>query len=240
LKPNRFPLCSSREAQGEITRAASMNRQFDPLVGPEALLATPRDGRTILTLRPRKTVYTQGDLASAVFYIQYGKIKLTVVSTNGKEAVLSILGKGEFFGQNCLVGQMQRTFTATALIECSLVRLEKALALTMIKEHPAFAAQLMTFLLNRSIRMQEDLIDQLFNSSEKRLARVLLLLANFGGEGQPESVIPRISQETLAEMIGTTRARVNTFMNKFRRMGFIDYNGHMRVHSSLLQVLLRD
>jgi CRP/FNR family cyclic AMP-dependent transcriptional regulator len=219
---------------------ASMSRETEAPVELKALLTKAGDGRTILKVRPKKTVFAQGDPAEAVFYIQQGKIKLTVLSAAGKEAVLAILGKGEFFGQDCLVGQMHTTFTASALIDCILMRLEKSVAARLIKQHPAFAARLMAFLLQRSIRMQEDMIDQLFNSSEKRLARVLLLLADFGSDDRAESVIPRISQETLAEMIGTTRSRVNTFMNEFRRLGFINYNGTVRVRSTLLQVLLRD
>jgi CRP-like cAMP-binding protein len=217
-----------------------MNREIEVPFELKTLLTMMGDGRTILKIRPKKVVFAQDDPADAIFYVQHGRIKLTVLSAGGKEAVLSILGKGDFFGQDCLVGQMQRTFTAAALTDCTITRLERAVALRLVKGHQAFAALLMTFLLQRGIRMQEDLIDQLFNSSEKRLARVLLLLANFGSDGPPESVIPRISQETLAEMIGTTRARVNAFMNDFRRKGFIDYNGELRVRSTLLQVLLRD
>ena len=220
--------------------ATSMSRESESAAELKMLLTKSGDERTILKVRPKRTVYAQGDAADAVFYIQNGRIKLTVISKSGKEAVLSILGKGDFFGQDCLVGQLQRTFTAAALTDCTIMRLEKAVALRLVKGHQAFAALLMTFVLQRGIRMQEDLIDQLFNSSEKRLARVLLLLANFGSDGPPESVIPRISQETLAEIIGTTRARVNAFMNDFRRRGFIDYNGELRVRSTLLQVLLHD
>ena len=204
------------------------------------LLAKPGDGRTILRFRPKRIVFAQGDPADAVFYIQHGGIKLTVLSENGKEAVIAILGKGDFFGQNCLVGQTQRAFSASALTECTLMRLDMALALDLVKRHPEFAALLMTFVLQRTIRMQEDLIDQLFNSSEKRLARLLLLMADFDNDPRPESVVPPISQETLAEMIGTTRSHVNSFMTKFRRSGFIDYNGTLTVRTSLLQVLLQD
>jgi CRP/FNR family cyclic AMP-dependent transcriptional regulator len=203
----------------------------------KSLLTKPGDGRTILKFRRNRTVFAQGDLASAVFYILDGGVKLTVLSESGREAVIAILRRGDFFGQNCLVGQMQRSFTASVLIDCTIMRLEKAIVPLMIKRHPEFAARLMSFLLQRTIRMQEDLIDQRFNSGEKRLARVLLMLADFDSKGGSESVIPRMSQETLAEMIGTTRSRVNIFMNEFRRRGFIKYNGGVKVRSTLLQVL---
>jgi CRP/FNR family cyclic AMP-dependent transcriptional regulator len=179
-------------------------------------------------------------VADAVFYIQQGKIKITVISEQGKEAVVAILGTGDFCGEGCLTGQPLRIATASAMTECVIVRLEKAAIIRVIHEEPAFSELFMSHLLTRTIRVEADLVDQLFNSSEKRLARALLLLANFGKEGKPEPVIAKISQETLAEMIGTTRSRVSSFMNKFRQLGFIDYNGHLEVHSSLLNVVLHD
>jgi CRP-like cAMP-binding protein len=185
-------------------------------------------------------VFAQGDPANAIFYLQKGRVKLTVVSHNGKEAVVAMLGAGDFFGEGCLARQAVRMSTATAMDECSIMRLEKARMIRMLHEEPAFSEVFLTHLLSRNIRVEEDLIDQLFNSSEKRLARLLLLMANFGKEGQPEPVIAKISQETLAEMIGTTRSRVSFFMNKFRKLGFIDYKDHLEVHSSLLNVILRD
>ena len=185
-------------------------------------------------------MFSQGDPAHAVFYIQKGKIKLTVVSKEGKEAVVAILGFGDFFGEGCLAGQSVRMATATTMSVCSIMRLEKAGVVRLLHEQPAFSDLLLHHLLSRNIRIEEDLVDQLFNSSEKRLARVLLLLANFGKDGKPEAVIPKISQETLAEIVGTTRSRVSFFMNRFRKMGFIDYNGGLEVHSSLLNVILHD
>jgi CRP/FNR family cyclic AMP-dependent transcriptional regulator len=185
-------------------------------------------------------VFSQGDPADTVFYIQKGKIKLAVVSKEGKEAVVGILGAGDFFGEGCLAGQSVRMATATTMSECSIMQLEKAGVVRLLHEQPAFSDLLLHHLLSRNIRIEEDLVDQLFNSSEKRLARVLLLLANFGKDGKPEAVIPKISQETLAEIVGTTRSRVSLFMNRFRKMGFIHYNGGLEVHSSLLNVILHD
>jgi CRP/FNR family cyclic AMP-dependent transcriptional regulator len=179
-------------------------------------------------------------VANAIFHVQHGKVKVTVVSQGGKEAVIAILGKGDFFGEGCLAGQPMRMARATAMTECSITRVERAVAIEMLQEDPGFSKRLLSYMLTRSIRIEEDLIDQLFNSSEKRLARALLLLANFGKEGKPEIVIPKISQELLAEMIGTTRSRVSFFMNKFRRLGFIEYNGTLEVHSSLINVVLHD
>ena len=185
-------------------------------------------------------LFSQGDAAEAVFYIQTGKVKLTVVSQQGKEAVIAILEPGAFFGQSCLAGQSIRTATATAVEDSNIVRINKDAMIRVLHEEPIFAELFMAYLLAHTIRVEEDLVDQLFNSSEKRLARVLLLLAHFGKEGKPETVITKISQETLAEMIGTTRSRVSFFMNKFRKMGFIDYNGELHVHSSLLNIVLHD
>jgi CRP/FNR family transcriptional regulator, cyclic AMP receptor protein len=208
----------------------------------KAFLAKMGDGRTAGEHRANQIIYSQGDAADSIFYIHKGKVKLTVVSNQGKEAVVAILGVGEFFGEGCLLsGQIKRMATATAMSVCSFTRLEKTAALRVLKDEPTFSEMFLQHLLARSIRIEEDLVDQLFNSSEKRLARVLLLLANFGKEGKPETVIiTKMSQETLAEIVGTTRSRVSFFMNKFRKMGFISYNGHLEVHSSLLNVVLHD
>jgi CRP/FNR family cyclic AMP-dependent transcriptional regulator len=198
------------------------------------------EGKTSAVFDANSVIFAQGNPADAVFNIQKGKVKLTVVSNAGKEAVIAMLGPGDFFGEGCLAGQLMRMSTATAMTECSIARLEKADVMEMLQKDPAFSKLLLSYMLTRTIRIEEDLIDQLFNSSEKRLARALLLLANFGKEGKPEAVIPKISQEVLADMIGTTRSRVSFFMNKFRRLGFIEYNGTLEVHSSLLNVILHD
>jgi CRP-like cAMP-binding protein len=187
-----------------------------------------------------QVVFSQGGVADAVFFIEVGQVKMTVVSEQGKEAVIAILGAGEFCGEGCLAGQTRRMATATAMADSEIMRLEKAAVIRTLHDEPAFSEMFVAHLLARNIRVEEDLVDQLFNSSEKRLARALLLLANFGKEGRPEPIIAKISQETLAEMIGTTRSRVSYFMNKFRDLGFIEYNGHMVVHSSLLSVVLHD
>ena len=207
---------------------------------PAEFLAKADAGRTISKYRAQQVVFSQGDAADSVFYVQKGKIKLTVVSSQGKEAVVALLGADEFCGEGCLAGQTRRIATAIAMTECEIMRLDKAALLRVLREEPSFSEMFVSHLLARSIRVEADLVDQLFNSSEKRLARALLLLANFGKEGRPEPIIAKISQETLAEMIGTTRSRVSFFMNKFRRLGFITYNGHMEVHSSLLSVVLAD
>ena len=189
---------------------------------------------------PKKAIFCQGDPADAIFYIEKGKVKVGVVSKRGKEAVVAILGPGDFIGEGCLAGQTVRMATATPLTECVIVRIEKEATVRALRDDPGFSEIFLAHLLLRNIRAQEDLVDQLFNSSEKRLARILLLLANYGQEGKPELVIEKISQETLAEMIGTTRSRVSHFMNKFRKLGFIKYNGSLEVHSSLLSVVLHD
>ena len=207
---------------------------------PKSFLTKVGAGRTISDYRKNQTIFSQGDPADAVYYIQRGKVKLTVVSKQGKEAVVSILGPEDFFGEGCLAGQQQRMATATTLSESSIVRLEKRAAVRVIHDEPEFSELFLGYVLSRNIRIEEDLVDQLFNSSEKRLARVLLLLANFGKDGKPEKVIPKMSQETLAEIVGTTRSRVSFFMNKFRKLGFVDYNGGLEVHSSLLNVVLHD
>jgi CRP/FNR family transcriptional regulator, cyclic AMP receptor protein len=208
---------------------------------PKSFLAKVGEGRSISKYRKDQVVFSQGDLADAVFYIQKGKVKVTVVSDRGKEAVVALLGADEFCGEGCLAGQPRRMATATAMTDCTIMRLQKASIIRVLHDEPGFSEIFISHLLARTIRVEEDLVDQLFNSSEKRLARLLLLLANFGKEGRPEPIIAKISQETLAEMIGTTRSRVSFFMNKFRRLGFVDYNGSgLEVHSSLLNVVLHD
>jgi len=207
---------------------------------PQLFLTKVGKGKTTLHSPKKQMIFSQGDAAEAVFYIQTGKVKLTVVSQQGKEAVIAILERGAFFGESCLAGQTIRTATATAVEDTNIVRIDKEAMISVLHEEPTFAELFMAYLLAHTIRIEEDLVDQLFNSSEKRLARVLLLLAHFGKEGKPETVIAKISQETLAEMIGTTRSRVSFFMNKFRKLGFIEYNGELRVHSSLLNVILHD
>jgi len=219
------------------TNSAKKSGNFDP----RKFLATIGEGRKVVGLPKKQTIFTQGDPADAVFYIQEGKVRLTVVSKAGKEATLGILSKGEFFGEGGLAGQALRMGSATAATDCELLRIDKkAMMLALHREH-AFSDLFVAYLLARNIRYEEDLVDQLFNSSEKRLARLLLLLAHFGKEGAPETVIPKISQETLAEMIGTTRSRVSFFMNRFRQLGFLDYGeGGLQVHSSLLNIVLHD
>jgi CRP/FNR family transcriptional regulator, cyclic AMP receptor protein len=216
--------------------ATKRRRSFDP----KSFLAKVGEGRSIARYRKDQIVFSQGDPADAVFYIQKGKMKVTVVSEQGKEAVVAILGPDEFFGEACLAGQVQRIATVATMTESVLMRMEKAAIVRVIHEEPAFSEMFIAHLLGRTIRVEADLVDQLFNSSEKRLARLLLLLANFGKEGAPVPMIAKISQETLAEMIGTTRSRVSFFMNNFRRLGLIDYNGGIEVHSSLLNVVLHD
>ena len=211
---------------------------------PKVFLSRIGSGRTSNKYRADDVVFAQGDIADAVFYLQKGKAKITVTSKSGKEAVLAILGPGDFFGEGCLNGQPRRMATVTAMTECAIMRLEKAAMVRVLHDEPKFADLFIGYLLHRNSRVEEDLVDQLFNSSEKRLARTLLLLANFGKDGKPEPVIPKISQETLAEMIGTTRSRVSFFMNKFRTLGLIDYNGDthgdLHVHTSLLNMVLHE
>jgi CRP/FNR family transcriptional regulator, cyclic AMP receptor protein len=208
---------------------------------PKIFLAKVGEGKTISKYRKDQIVFSQGEVADAVFYIQQGKVKLTVVSEQGKEAVVAILEPGHFFGEGCLNGHPLRIATTRAVDDdCVITRLEKATMIATIHDEPEFSELFMSYLLTRNSRIEEDLIDQLFNSSEKRLARLLLLLANFGKEGKPEPIVGTFSQETLAEMIGTTRSRVSFFMNKFRKLGFIEYNGKLEVHNSLLNVVLHD
>jgi CRP-like cAMP-binding protein len=211
-----------------------------PPFDPKAFLAKADGGKTMTNYQEKQAVFSQADPADSIFYIHKGKIKLTVVSSQGKEAVVAILGERAFFGEGCLAGQPLRMATATAMSECTIVRIEKATIVRVLHDEPAFSELFLSYLLSRNIRIEEDLVDQLFNSSEKRLARVLLLLANFGKEGRPEPVIAKMSQETLAEIIGTTRSRVSFFMNRFRKLGFIEYNGGLHVHSSLLNIVLHD
>ena len=207
---------------------------------PKRFLAKVGKGKTISKYRKDQIIFSQGQVADAIFYIQQGKVKLTVVSEQGKEAVVAILEPGQFFGEGCLNGHPLRMGSTRAMDECVVTRLEKATMIATIHNEPEFSELFMTYLLTRNSRIEEDLIDQLFNSSEKRLARLLLLLANFGKEGKPEPIVGKFSQETLAEMIGTTRSRVSFFMNKFRKLGFIEYNGQIEVHNSLLNVVLFD
>ena len=220
---------------------AAMARKAESTFDPKTFLATVSRGHTVSDLRKGEVVFLQAAPADAVFYIQQGKVKLTVVSEQGKEAVVAILGPGQFFGEGCLNGHPLRIATTRAVVdECVITRLEKATMIATIHNEPDFSELFMSYLLTRNSRIEEDLIDQLFNSSEKRLARLLLLLANFGKEGRPEPIVGKFSQETLAEMIGTTRSRVSFFMNKFRKLGFIEYNGKLEVHNSLLNVVLHD
>jgi CRP/FNR family cyclic AMP-dependent transcriptional regulator len=218
-----------------------MKAEAKPPFDPKLFLSRVEAGKTRTELRSRQIVFSQGDPADAVFYIQKGKIELKVSSQQGKEAILAILDVGDFFGEGCLVRQPLRMATAAAATECSVTRIEKSAMVAVLRDEPVFSALFIGYLLTRNIRIEEDLVDQLFNSSEKRLARLLLLLANFGKDGEPEAVIPRVSQETLAEMIGTTRSRVSFFMNKFRKLGLVAYNRRgLSVHSSLLNVVLHD
>jgi len=216
--------------------AAKKRREFDP----QTFLSTIDGGRKIVAVPKKQTIFGQGDSSDAVFYIQKGKVKLTVVSKTGKEATIGVLNDGDFFGEGCLTGQPLRMCSATAMTDCTVMRIDKKSLLEVIHRERAFSDMFVAYLLARNIRYEEDLVDQLFNSSEKRLARILLLLAHFGKEGKPEVAIPKISQETLAEMVGTTRSRVNFFMNRFRKLGFVRYNGELEVHSSLLDVVLHD
>jgi CRP/FNR family cyclic AMP-dependent transcriptional regulator len=209
---------------------------FDPIV----FLARIENEKTTREYRSKQVVFSQGDAADAVFYIQSGRVKLTVVSTRGKEAVIGVLERGSFFGEGCLAGQPLRMATASAIQPSSIVRVGKSTMVRVLHREAEFAEVFTAYLLSRNVRIEEDLVDQLFNSSEKRLARILLLLAHFGKEPRPENVIPKVSQETLAAMVGTTRSRVSYFMNRFRKMGFIHYNGGLQVHSARLTVVLRD
>jgi len=222
------------------TKSAAASRQ-SPRFDPEVFLEEAGLGRTMVDLKKNQVLFSQGDPADAVFYIKKGTVKLTVVSQRGKEAAIALLDAGNFVGESCIsASERVRLVTATALTRSTLMRIDLKEMVNVLRREHAFADVFVSFLLERNARIQADLVDQLFNSSEKRLARILLLLAHFGKERKPETVIPKISQEVLAEMIGTTRSRVNFFMNRFRKLGFIDYNGGLEVHSSLLNVILHD
>jgi CRP/FNR family transcriptional regulator, cyclic AMP receptor protein len=217
-----------------------MRRSQPEAFDPKVLLTKVGQGKSTVTYRTKQTVFAQGDQADAVFYVESGRVKLTVVSTRGKEAVIGVLEAGSFFGEGALAGQPLRMSTANALQATTLVRVSKTTMVRLLHREPEFAEHFIAYLLSRNVRIEEDLVDQLFNSSEKRLARILLLLAHYGKESRPETVIPKVSQETLAAMVGTTRSRVSYFMNRFRKLGFIHYNGGLQVHSALLTVVLRD
>jgi CRP/FNR family transcriptional regulator, cyclic AMP receptor protein len=206
----------------------------------EAFLATVNGGRNLLTYRKKRRVYSQGDPADAVFYIQKGQVKISVSSEHGKEAVVAIHGKNDFFGEGCLLGQPLRLATVTTMSECVIMQIGKVAIMRVLREQPKFSERFMTHLLTRNARVEADLVDQLFNSSERRLARTLLLMANFGKEGKPERVISKVSQATLADIVGTTRSRVSIFMNKFRKLGLVSYNGDLKVHNSLLTMVLNE
>jgi CRP/FNR family transcriptional regulator, cyclic AMP receptor protein len=236
---NPLALCGHLKVR-HPTLATKKNGSFDA----DTFLATIGDGRKILVVPKRQTIFAQGDEANAVFFVQKGKVRLTVVSKIGKEATIAIVNEGNFFGEGSLAGQLLRMGSAAAMTDCEILRVEKKTMMDALHREPALSEMFVAYLLARNIRYEEDLVDQLFNSSEKRLARVLLLLAHFGKEGIPETVVPKISQETLAEMVGTTRSRVSFFMNRFRKLGFIHYaggtEGALQVHSSLLNVVLHD
>jgi CRP-like cAMP-binding protein len=217
-----------------------MRRKPTTAFDAKAFLTKASTGRSVSSYRKKQVVFAQGDPADAVFYLERGQIKLTVVSEQGKSAIVAMLGRGDFFGEGCLAGQPVRMATASAVTDVSVVRVERRAMIGLLQEQSLFSERFIAHLLARNVRIEEDLVDQLFNSSEKRLARVLLLLARFGKEGVTEPMIPKVSQEALAEMVGTTRPRINEFMNKFRKLGFIEYNGGLHIHSSLLNVLLHD
>ncbi|MGA7974445.1 MAG: Crp/Fnr family transcriptional regulator [Pseudolabrys sp.] len=226
----------SKPAKRNTSRKTAKATLFDAA----AFLDTAGIGRDISTYSKKEILFAQGDDADAVFYIKKGKVKVAVLSKDGKEAVIALLGPDVFVGEGCLIGQPKRLATASAMTECEAMRVQKSEIQRVIRDEPAFSEMFVSHILTRNARVEEDLVDQLFNSTEKRLARLLLLLANFGKEGRTEPILAKISQETLAEMIGTTRSRVSHFMNKFRKLGFINYNGHLEVHNSLLGVLLAD
>ena len=228
---------TQKNLRNALTTRKNAHSGFDP----ESFLASTGVGRKLVNVANKHLLFAQGEPADTIFYVQKGKVKLSVVSERGKEATIALLGAGEFVGESCIaVAQPFRHTTATAITDCAVLRIARKDMVRALHEQHAFSDMFVSFLLARNARIQEDLVDQLFNSSEKRLARILLLLAQFGKEGKPEKVIPKISQETLAEMIGTTRSRVSFFMNRFRKMGFIKYNGTIEIHSSLLNVVLHD
>ncbi len=238
---------SARPTTSEISKPSrrqtpkSQPINGDAIFDPEAFLARAGLGRTILHLKKNETAYAQGDPTDAIFYVQKGQLRVTVASANGKEATLALVGAGEFVGEDCLLSAHPlRLATATAMTECALLKISKVEMVRILHQEHALSDVFVSFLLTRNARIQADLVDQLFNSSEKRLARILLLLAQFGKESKPETVVPKISQEILAEMIGTTRSRVSFFMNRFRKLGFVEYNGEIRVHNSLLNIFLQE
>jgi CRP/FNR family transcriptional regulator, cyclic AMP receptor protein len=235
-------LASHRLLPGKMERwlGKIVNKRAKASFDPKEFLAKVGEGKTISEYRKNQIIFSQGEVADAIFYIHQGEVKLTVVSEQGKEAVVGVLEPGQFFGEGCLNGHPLRIATARAIDKCVITRIDKATMIATIHNEPEFSELFMSYLLTRNSRIEDDLIDQLFNSSEKRLARLLLLLANFGKEGSPEPIVGKYSQETLAEMIGTTRSRVSFFMNKFRKLGFIEYNGRLEVHKSLLNMVLHD
>jgi len=222
----------------KTVRKRATSPEVTPRFTIESFLTEPGPGRKLAVFDQATSIFSQGEAADAIYYIRKGKVKLSVVSSGGKEAVIALLGAGDFFGEGCLAAQYLRMASAVAMSDCSIMRIDRETVVKVLHEEPAFSQLLLSYVLTRAVRIEEDLVDQLFNSSEKRLARALLLLANFGKEGKPETVIAKISQETLAEMIGTTRSRVSFFMNKFRKLGYIEYNGGLHINSSLLRVVL--
>ena len=238
---------SAKPATGEIAKSSRLQkskpqpRNGDTVFDPEAFLARAGVGKQVLNLKKSGTAYAQGDAADAIFYVQKGQLRVTVTSANGKEETLALVGAREFLGEDCMVSAHPlRLATATAMTECALLKISKSEMVRVLHQEHALSDVFVSFLLTRNARVQADLVDQLFNSSEKRLARILLLLAQFGKESKPETVVPKISQEILAEMIGTTRSRVSFFMNRFRKLRFIEYNGEIRVHNSLLNIFLQE
>ena len=245
--PSPNSVRSAKSTTGEISKPSplltpkSQPKNGDTVFDPETFLARTGLGRQVLNLKKNETAYAQGDPTDAIFYVQKGQLRVTVTSSNGKEATLALVSAGEFLGEDCMVlAQPLRLATATAMTECALLRISKAEMVRVLHQEHALTDVFVSFLLTRNARVQADLVDQLFNSSEKRLARILLLLAQFGKDSKPETVVPKISQEILAEMIGTTRSRVSFFMNRFRKLGFIEYNGEIRVHNSLLNIFLQE
>ena len=245
--PSANSVRSAKSAASEISKPSRTQtpkpqpKNGDTVFDPETFLARAGLGKQVLNLKKNETAYAQGDAADAIFYVQKGRLRVTVTSANGKEATLALVGAGEFLGEDCMVlAHPLRLATATAMTECALLRISKAEMVRVLHQEHTLSDVFVSFLLTRNARVQADLVDQLFNSSEKRLARILLLLAQFGKESKPETVVPKISQEILAEMIGTTRSRVSFFMNRFRKLGFIEYNGEIRVHNSLLNIFLQE
>jgi CRP/FNR family transcriptional regulator, cyclic AMP receptor protein len=245
--PSANSVRSAKSATGEISKSPPLqsaklrSRNGGTVFDPETFLARAGFGRHILNLKKNKVAYAQGDAADAIFFVQKGQLRVTVTSANGKEATLALAGAGDFLGEDCMVlAQPLRLATAIAMTDCALLKISKAEMVRVLHQEHALSDVFVSFLLTRNARVQADLVDQLFNSSEKRLARILLLLAQFGKESKPETVVPKISQEVLAEMVGTTRSRVSFFMNRFRKLGFIEYNGEIRVHNSLLNIFLQE